>query len=150
MKNLLFAAAAACMFERGDIRRYMSARGTPIGGGTETKVSKSPDIMADFPAYTESADGAIGIKNGRVYITKGSACALTLALPTAGDDDGKVLEVTDTTGFAHTVTTPSNGINGSKHIATFAGGIGQKLRLEAYNGGWYCVMSPPTGGVTIS
>lgn len=84
-----------------------------------------------------SANGAIAIKNGTAIITKGSACALTLALPTAGTDDGKELSVMSTTAFAHTVTTPTNGLNGADHIATFGSAAGNCIELVAYNGSWW-------------
>jgi hypothetical protein len=89
----------------------------------------------------ESADGAIGIKEGTAIITKGTAAALTLVAPTSGSpasggDDGKILRIIGTTAAAHTVTTPSNAINGNKHIATFAA-VGDSIRLVAYNAKWY-------------
>jgi hypothetical protein len=98
-----------------------------------------------------SGDGAI-TAFGRVLITKVTAAALTLAVPvagapSAGGQDGSVLSVTDTTGHAHTVTTPANGIVGSKHIATFGGTANNTLVLVAYNGIWYVVA---LGGSTIS
>jgi hypothetical protein len=88
-----------------------------------------------------SADGAIGAP-GVAMITKGSAAALTLAAPIAGAPaaggmDGLMLEVIATTAFAHTVTTPSNKLNGTLHIATFGGAVGDYIRLRAYNGVWY-------------
>jgi hypothetical protein len=113
----------------------------------ETKsVGQSPDTMADFPAYKYDGDGAITIKRGTGYITKGTAAALTLALPTAGADDGKRIRLVDTVGAAHTVTTPSLGINAVNHIATFGGTIGQVCELEAFNGSWWNKGT----GITIS
>lgn len=92
------------------------------------------DVMG---VEVESADGAIGIKNGTAIITKSTAAALTLALPTAGADDGLVLRILSTTAAAHTITTPASGLNGASHIATFAGNIGSSVELVAYNGSWY-------------
>jgi len=88
-----------------------------------------------------AADGAISAI-GSAIITKGSAAALTLAAPPAGAPstggmDGAVLEIISTTAFAHTVTTPSNKINGASHIGTFAAAVANYLRLRAYNGVWY-------------
>lgn len=104
----------------------------------EVKISgQTPDTMADFPAYTYSTDGAISIKRGVGFITKGTAAALTLPLPIAGIDDGKILRLVDTVGAAHTVTTPALGLNAVNHIATFGGTIGQVCELQAYNGSWW-------------
>jgi hypothetical protein len=100
----------------------------------------------------EAASGAIGIKEGLAIITLGSAAALTLAAPTAGGpgvgDDGKHLSIMSTTAFAHTVTTPANAINGSKHIATFAAAVQSNLELIAYNGAWYVQNTPQ--GITLT
>ncbi len=85
----------------------------------------------------ESADGAIGIKKATAVITKSTAAALTLPLPTVGTDDGSVLRIISTTAAAHTITTPASGLNGALHIATFAANIGSAVELVAYNGSWY-------------
>ena len=105
-----------------------------------------------FGTQAAAANGAISIKEGTVFLTKAGVAAMTLAVPTAGaqsagGDDGRELTVIDTTGNAHTVTTPSNGINGNKHIATFGGTTGQFGTLIAYNGVWYLAAS---SGVTLS
>jgi hypothetical protein len=84
----------------------------------------------------DTASGAIAIKNGKVWLSAGSALAMTLALPTAGTDDFKELEIVSDSAQAHTVTTPSNGINGNKHIATFAA-LGDSISLVALGGVWY-------------
>lgn len=113
----------------------------------ETRVDVSPDLRARYEQSTESADGAIGLKRGNAVITKVTAAALTLALPIAPDDNGKELHITDATGAAHTVTTPTNGINGNHHILTFDGTVGAVAKLWAYNGAWY---GGRDTGVTIS
>ena len=97
---------------------------------------------------TIGADGAVTLKDGWVMITKGTAAALTLALPTAGADDGKELTFVDTTGAAHTITTPANGLNSALHIATCGGTKGQGGTLKAYNGGWW--VTPSVTGFAIS
>jgi hypothetical protein len=91
----------------------------------------------------DSTDGAIAIKSGHVVITKGSAAAMTLAAPIATTDDFKRLTIFATTGFAHTVTTPANKINGNKLTATFAN-AGDSLELVAYQGVWYRVNTTTT------
>src|SRR6266436_4691939 len=70
-----------------------------------------------------AVDGAIAVKNGTVAITKGSACALTLADPIAGTDDGCCLTILATTAFAHTIdNSAGSGFNAggsAKDIGTF-------------------------------
>jgi hypothetical protein len=95
-----------------------------------------------------SADGA-SPKEGLVFITKGSAAAITLATPTAGlpaagGDDGKVLTIVSTTAFAHTVTTAQNkiadGSTTTKDTLTFAAHAGSCAKLVAYNALWYLLI----------
>ncbi len=86
----------------------------------------------------KSANGAIASKSGVVVITKGSAAALTLAAPTAGDDDGGVLRIIAGTAFAHTVTFAAGPNGGSSHVVTF-GRVGDQITAVAYNGAWYLV-----------
>jgi hypothetical protein len=112
----------------------------------EIITSTSPDIAARELCVTESASGAIGIKSGIVVITKLTAAVMTLALPVAGADDGKSLTVIDSTGAAHTVTTPANGLNGNKLTATFNGTLGIQVTFRAYNGLWWVL----PGGVGIA
>lgn len=84
-----------------------------------------------------AASGAIGLKLGTLYITKAGVAALTLAAPVVGTDDGKVLYIVDTTGHAHTVTSPADGINGVDDTLTFNGTKGSGCVLEAIQGVWY-------------
>lgn len=87
-----------------------------------------------------------------VALTGTGVDAMTLATPAAGQqpagDDGKVVSLFDTTGHAHTITTASNIIAPSHHVATFNGTVGSNIQLQAYNGLWYAVGTP--SGVTIS
>lgn len=83
-----------------------------------------------------SADGAITTHSGQVYITKGSAAALTLSAPTM---TGLRLTIIATTAHAHTVTV-SGGIAGagaSADVGTFGGAVGDGVTLISYNGAWY-------------
>ena len=94
--------------------------------------SMDPDIF--------SANGAIDPHlNSSVVITKTSACALTLAAPTAGDDDGHTIRIVSTTAFAHTVVVTGfkMGVTGSNLKVTFAAFAGCSLYLYAYQGAWY-------------
>jgi len=109
--------------------------------------SNSPDVGTNlgnvdlaFGLEADSAAGAIGIKEGTVFIGGSSATALTLVaptagLPSAGGDDGKVLRIIATTAHAHTVTTPANKINGADDTVTYAH-VGDSIELVAYNGVW--------------
>lgn len=115
--------------------------------------SGSPDVGTNvglvdqaFGTEVHSAAGAIGIKEGTVFITASSAVALTLAtptagLPSAGGDDGKVLKIIGTTAHAHTVTTASDKINGADDTVTFAN-KGDSVELVAYQGIWYVNGTP--------
>jgi len=88
----------------------------------------------------ESANGAIGIKQGLAALTKAGGAAMTLAAPTAGTDDGKVLRIVATTANAHTVTQTTPGFNNagtSGDVGTFGGAVGDSLTVIAYNGVWY-------------
>lgn len=100
---------------------------------------------------TYAASGAITQKEGFVVITKtGSLAAMTLGLPTAGlpsaqGDDGRELTIFSTTAFAHTVTTPANGIvdgtSTTKDTYTFAAHAGGSVTLAAFGGSWYMISS---------
>ena len=115
-------------------------------------LSTSPDfntvlgqaINGSKSVEVDAASGAIALKEGTVVITKAGIAAMTLAAPTAGaqtagGDDNKKLTILSTTAFAHTITTPANGLNGSLHICTFAANVGSAIELIAYNGAWYMV-----------
>ncbi len=100
-----------------------------------------------------SADGAIETilanKQGCVHITKGSAIALTLAAPVAGDDDGKCIYVVAETAFAHVITSGVDGFNakGSSGTVTWTAAKGNGIWLYARNGHWW---ASPASGVTIA
>jgi hypothetical protein len=119
----------------------------------EVITSTSPDIEAGNKCVTESASGAVGITRGLVIIIATSAVQLTLAAPTAGQDDGKELEIVSTTAYQHTIVTPSNGINGAYKTFTFSGVMGASVRFRAYAGVWWTGVtsgpsSPPEGGLS--
>lgn len=102
------------------------------------------------PVTLASADGAIGVKSGVVAITKGSAAALTLAAPVAGDDDGSRLTIVSETAFAHTVTQTTPGFNNGStaaDVATFGAAAGNCLELVARNGVWWTTQAK---GVTLA
>ena len=108
------------------------------------------DARGGVNAYT--AAGAISQTQGKVLITAAGTVALTLAapvagLPSAGGNDGQEVTIIDVGGHAHTVTTPTNGIVPSHHIATFGGVAGSFMVLAAYNGAWYPLAN---AGITFS
>jgi hypothetical protein len=116
-----------------------------VGDGTTPpsfNTSGTTAIGVVEPVQNAVANGAISIVTGKVFITKGSAAALTLPLPIAGPpssggQDGAVLSIISTTAFAHTVTTPANGINGADDTATFAASVPAAFSLTAFNGKWW-------------
>jgi hypothetical protein len=88
-----------------------------------------------------SADGAIGLKSGTVFVTKAGVCAMTLADPVATLDDGKTLSVVSVTANAHTLSNAAgSGFNGggaASDVGTFGGAKGDNIRVVAYQGVWY-------------
>lgn len=124
--------------------QYVRLRVTAIASGTVAVVGTSDDLSVGGNVNPDialaSADGAVNLKAGTVLITKGSAAALTLAAPTAGTDDGKVLNVIATTAHAHTLTQTTPGFNNgstASDVGTWTAAIGNGLSLVAYNGVWY-------------
>jgi hypothetical protein len=99
-----------------------------------------------------AADGAITIPSaGRktVIITKGSAAALTLGLPTTAQN-GVEIAIVAATAFAHTVTRATEGFNdlgASGDVATFAAAKGNGFTVVAYEGDWFVTSNI---GVTIA
>jgi hypothetical protein len=113
--------------------RYSAAKNQMVRG----------DDTADY-----SANGAIAIADGIHSISKGSAAAMTLAPPTAGDE-GMELTITARTAFAHTVTI-TEGLGGkgaSFDVMTFAA-VGDSITLRAVNLHWVPTAAPY--GVVIS
>lgn len=98
----------------------------------------------DYSAVYEvaSGDGAITIPDrGRkyVFITKGSAAALTLGTPTTAQN-GVVIDIISTTAFAHTITAATIGFNDggtASDVCTFSAAKGNRLCVVAYAGDWW-------------
>ncbi len=87
-----------------------------------------------------AANGAITITEGVVHITKGTACAATLAAPIDVVDDGKRLAIISETAAAHTVTQTTPGFsNGStaSDVATFTAAVGNNIEFVARGGIWW-------------
>lgn len=102
--------------------------GTLIGGQQDTTVAIT-------------GDGAITIAPSSVFLSKGSAAAITLAAPTAVTHDGYIIRVVAISAFAHVITGSVDGFNakGSSGTITFGGAIGDSVTLEAKGGHWYTV-----------
>lgn len=108
----------------------------------------------EIPVAVVKAAATIAPGTEEVFLAYAGITTLTIPNPIAGapgvgstGQDGATLAITDTTGFAHTITTGTNGINGSKHVATFGGSIGSTLILKAFNGSWWVRFS---SGITLS
>lgn len=103
--------------------------------------AQSSDVVTVIEAA--AANGAVTIPDrGRkiVFITKGTAAALTLAAPTATTHDGVEIVFVSTTAAAHTVTATTIGFNAgdaASDVGTFGGAIGDGLACVAYQGEWY-------------
>jgi hypothetical protein len=115
--------------------------------GARTFTIPDPGASASFSMMAVEAgavNGAIGIKDGFVPLTKAGVAAMTLAAPVATVDDGKILRIVATTANAHTVTQASDGFNGAgagSDVATFGGAVGDKLVVIAYQAKWYILDS---------
>ena len=57
-------------------------------------------------------------------------------------DDGKTVEIYDASGKTHTITTPVNGIVGSKKTLTWSGTAGANITKQAWNGVWLIQGTP--------
>jgi plastocyanin len=116
---------------------------TPIGTRTRDvhypQVDKYGGLQASIHPMIQvySASGAVTIEDQTAVITKGSAAALTLAAPAPTVHDGVTITFVSTGAFAHTITAPSNAIDGTHHLVTFGASAGNSVTLVAYQGVWY-------------
>lgn len=101
--------------------------------------------MINVPTILSGSTDAI--PSGGIYlITTAGVDAITLGAP-GTLDDGITVDIVDEGGHAHTVTTGTNAFIGSHHIATFAGTLGNVLRLVSKGGIWY---DRGSAGITYS
>jgi co-chaperonin GroES (HSP10) len=91
-----------------------------------------------------TGDGAITIAPSSIFLSKGSAAAITIAAPTATTHDGIIIRIVAISAQAHVVTCATVGFNakGSSGTLTFGGAIGDSVVIEAYQGNWYTVGAP--------
>lgn len=120
------------------------AYGSSFNGASDGTSDVFADV-ADNTIVLYSTATAILEKCGHVYIGSGGALAMTLAQPVAGADDGKILKISASTTYAHTVTCTSGLNGGADSVLTFAA-AGQMATLHAYNGYWYVDIAAITGG----
>lgn len=85
-----------------------------------------------------AVDGPCTIADGTVYITKGSACAITLDAPPLDMNDA-TLTFQSTGAYAHTVTYTAgfNGAGSGADVATFGTLAGNNFTIKALDGVWY-------------
>jgi hypothetical protein len=99
------------------------------------------DLLQAF-VYTGAAD-AIAYPGTALINRSGAVDACTLATPTPGTDDGKVIRIVNGAAYANKVTTAANKINdgtsSTKDTITFAAYAGASIKLMAYNGMWYVI-----------
>ena len=100
--------------------------GTHVGGQQDTVVAIT-------------GDGAITIVPCSVFLSKGSAAAITLAAPTTVTHDGYTIRIVAISAQAHVVTGSVDGFNakGSSGTLTFGGALGDSVTLVAKGGHWY-------------
>ena len=113
--------------------------GLNVTGGIAGSLTGSFAGSVALPVQVGLVNGAITIKSGLVVLTKAGVAAMTLAAPTVGTDDGKILHIVATTANAHTVTI-ANGLSGAStaaDVGTFGGAVADRVSLIAYNGIWY-------------
>lgn len=102
-------------------------------GAWQKSVEAVPEQLALAPGtlQTFNSNGNLIIQNGSVEVNSASARAMTLPVPTAGDE-GTVMTIFGSGGGAHTVT-PSGGFAGTATVGTFGAG-GGTLILQVLNG----------------
>lgn len=80
---------------------------------------------------------ASGGESGEYLLTKGSAAAVTLAVPV---EDGQRVTITSASDFAHVITGTGlihDGTTGAHNTATFAAYKGASVTFVGYGGKWY-------------
>lgn len=109
--------------------------GSPVITGKPTVYSTDTTI---------TGDGAIDISLGDLFLlTKGSAAAITLADPAAGDN-GRTITIRSGSAFAHVITLTGSGIGGvvtTDDVITFTNRASASITLKAINAKWWVVGS---------
>ena len=128
----------------------MSYLGQPLNGVP----TYFPFGTVENPVVASGSTDALPNTSATILVMSAGVNAMTLAKPKAGvysamqakiqslgdvGDDGKMILVVLGTAQLHTITTPTNGINGSKHLVTFTAVIANYVWLIAIGGKWYVV-----------
>ncbi len=142
------------IFVNRGIKRDCNVGGTLATGQAGVWVDYAPKSGLDYPSPTPlvtlAANGALAIASGNYeLITKAGVIALTLAAPTAGIDDGKVITISANNGaYADTLTATAllqtGGGSSPYTTATFGATTafnGATLTLKALGGFWFVVSS---------
>jgi hypothetical protein len=105
--------------------------------------------QAHLAPLTGSADVISPHAAAAYVVNTAGVDAMTLAAPTSGTDDGKVIEITSNSANAHTLTATGLLQTGSTsvNVATFAAHPGASLKLIAYGGKWNVLSQ---NGITFS
>lgn len=120
-------------WESGDLV-FRNAAKTVIATFANTGAS----LELKRPVELVTGDQLATITEGIILLNKGSAIALTLAAPTTGTDDGKILHIRSETAQAHTITLTSGAYNGgATTVATLTAAIANGISLVAYLGTWW-------------
>lgn len=113
--------------------------GTLTLNGTATGATIIPKGRVTPEVTTISGDGAITIQSGTVFLTKGSAAAITLAAPSS--NDGVRICIIGASDFAHVVTftgtTLLDGTTGANLKSTLTAFAGSGLVVIAKGTNWY-------------
>jgi hypothetical protein len=142
MTLLLVLSVAMHPAARPKARRTLALiTGLSFMGGYTQALNQQAGFVPGGSNQDIPADGAIALKPGTVILSKGTAGAYTLALPTAGTpdeggQDGLEIQILSNTAEAHVVTTSANGYNGADDTATFAAAIGNGFTVKANGGIW--------------
>lgn len=111
------------------------ATGDDLASIAAADITTNVQVLSDNGAITIPAGG---VKT--VFLTKGTASAVTVAAPTATTHDGVIIHVVSTTAAAHTITATTIGFNAgdaASDVATLTAAIGNGLSIVAYQGEWY-------------
>ncbi len=137
---------------RGANGTYATAHNTlaPVVYGLTTDFTQQVGTAA-APAYSYGADATITnpTVDATIYITKGSAAALTLTDPTA--DQANTVRIVSLTAYAHLITYATGFYDNTttSDVATYPATAGATLTLVAKNGKWR-VVATADDGVTIA
>lgn len=132
--------ALAAFQDKSNLSVYIDGAHLTEAGAGIVAAAVAAAILAyatKMPISLLTADGAIPLRSGTVYLEKTSAGAFTLAAPTV---DNLRVRILTGTNFAHVVTftgsTLLDGTTGANITATFAAFSGAALTVISRNGKW--------------